>query len=204
MLELTGLESVAARRTGEFSLGMKQRLGIAAALLADPPVLLLDEPVNGLDPEGIRWIRLLLRAMAAEGRTIVVSSHLMSEMAQTADHLIVIGRGRLLADTSTADFVSRTGQDVLVQSPRAAELAALLTAAGAAVSPEDGGLAVTAMAAAAIGDLAAVHGIAVHQLITRHASLEEAYLDLTGTSTDYRATSQAPGTPGTPVGTAVR
>jgi len=210
VLELTGLESVAARRTGEFSLGMKQRLGIAAALLADPPVLLLDEPVNGLDPEGIRWIRLLLKAMAAEGRTIVVSSHLMSEMAQTADHLIVIGRGRLLADTSTAEFVSRAGQDVLVQSPRVAELAGLLTARGAAVSPEDGGLAVTGMAAAAIGDVAAMHSIAVHQLITRHASLEEAYLDLTGTSTEYRAPSPAPGppgtpgTPGTPVGTAVR
>ena len=210
VLELTGLESVAARRTGEFSLGMKQRLGIAAALLADPPVLLLDEPVNGLDPEGIRWIRLLLRAMAAEGRTIVVSSHLMSEMALTADHLIIIGRGRLLADTSTAEFVSGTGQDVLVQSPRAAELAGLLTAGGAAVTPEDGGLAVTGMAAAAIGDLAATHGIAVHQLITRHASLEEAYLDLTGTSTEYRAPGQpagapgSPGTPGTPVETAVR
>jgi ABC-2 type transport system ATP-binding protein len=213
VLELTGLQSVAARRTGEFSLGMKQRLGIAAALLADPPVLLLDEPVNGLDPEGIRWIRLLLRAMAAEGRTIVVSSHLMSEMAQTADHLIVIGRGRLLADTSTAEFVSRTRQDVLVVSPRAAELAGLLTTAGAAVSPEGGGLAVTGMGADAIGDLAATRGIAVHQLITRHASLEEAYLDLTGTSTDYRAPSQVPsgpgtpgtpGAPGTPAETAVR
>jgi ABC-2 type transport system ATP-binding protein len=207
VLELTGLEPVAARRTGEFSLGMKQRLGIAAALLADPPVLLLDEPVNGLDPEGIRWIRLLLRAMAAEGRTIVVSSHLMSEMAQTADHLIVIGRGRLLADTSTAEFVSRTRQDVLVQTPRAAELAGLLTTAGAAVSPEDGGLAVTGLGADAIGDLAATYGVALHQLITRHASLEEAYLDLTGASTDFRAASQAPsgpGTPGTPAGTAVR
>jgi len=210
VLELTGLESVAARRTGEFSLGMKQRLGIAAALLADPPVLLFDEPVNGLDPEGIRWIRLLLKAMAAEGRTIVISSHLMSEMAQTADHLIVIGRGRLLADISTAEFMSRARQDVLVQSPRAAELAGLLTAAGAAVSPEDGGLAVTGLGAGAIGDLAATYGIAVHQLITRHASLEEAYLDLTGASTDYRAATQAPGvpgtpgTPGTPVGTAVR
>jgi ABC-2 type transport system ATP-binding protein len=207
MLELTGLESVAARRTGEFSLGMKQRLGIAAALLADPPVLLLDEPVNGLDPEGIRWIRLLLKAMAAEGRTIVISSHLMSEMAQTADHLIVIGRGRLLVDTSTAEFMSRARQDVLVQSPRAAELAGLLTAAGAAVSQEGGGLAVTGLGADAIGDLAATHGIAVHQLITRHASLEEAYLDLTGASTEYRAATQppdGPGAPGTPVGTAVR
>jgi ABC-2 type transport system ATP-binding protein len=150
--------------------------------------------------------------MAAEGRTIVVSSHLMSEMAQTADHLIVIGRGRLLADTSTAEFLSRAGQDVLVRSPRAAELAGLLTAAGAVVGPEDGGLAVTGMAADVIGDLAARQGIAVHQLITRHASLEEAYLDLTGVSTDYRAPGQAgrpsgpgtSGTPGTPVGTAVR
>jgi ABC-2 type transport system ATP-binding protein len=178
VLELTGLESVAGRRTGEFPLGMKQRLGIAAALLADPPVLLLDEPVNGLDPEGIRWIRLLLRAMATEGRTILVSSHLMSEMAQTADHLIIIGRGRLLADTSTAEFVSGTGQDVLVRSPRAAELASLLTAGGAVVRPEgDGGggsagFAVTGMGAEAIGDLAATCGIAVHQLVSRHASLE--------------------------------
>jgi ABC-2 type transport system ATP-binding protein len=190
VLELTGLETVAVRRVGEFSLGMKQRLGIAAALLADPPVLLLDEPVNGLDPEGIRWIRQLLRAMAAEGRTILVSSHLMSEMAQTADHLIIIGRGRLLADTSTAEFVSGTRQDVLVRSPRAGELADLLTASGAVVRPEDddgGGLAVTGMDAGAVGDLAVMHGIAVHQLVTRHASLEEAYLDLTGTSTDYRA-----------------
>src|SRR5580704_6322495 len=210
VLAITGIEKAADRRAGKFSLGMKQRLGIAAALLADPRVLLLDEPVNGLDPEGIRWIRLLLRAMAAEGRTIVVSSHLMSEMAQTADHLIVIGRGRLLADTSTTEFVSRTGQDVLVRSSRAAELAGLLTGGGAVVSQEGDGLAVTGMAANAIGDLAARHGIAVHQLITRHASLEEAYLDLTGASTDYRAASQAPdvpsgpGTPGTPVGTAVR
>jgi ABC-2 type transport system ATP-binding protein len=198
VLELTGLETVADRRTGEFSLGMKQRLGIAAALLADPPVLLLDEPVNGLDPEGIRWIRQLLRAMAAEGRTILVSSHLMSEMAQTADHLIIVGRGRLLADTSTADFVSGTGQDVRVLSPRAGELASLLMATGAAVTPEDdGGLAVTGMDAAAVGDLAASHGIAVHELMARHASLEEAYLSLTGASTDYRAGS-------VPAGMAVR
>ena len=196
VLELTGLETVADRRTGEFSLGMKQRLGIAAALLADPPVLLLDEPVNGLDPEGIRWIRQLLRAMAAEGRTILVSSHLMSEMAQTADHLIIVGRGRLLADTSTADFVSGTGQDVRVLSPRAGELASLLIAGGAAVTPEyDGGLAVTGMDAAAVGDLAVKYGIAVHELMARHASLEEAYLALTGVSTDYRAGSSLPDAP---------
>ena len=198
VLELTGLETVAARRAGEFSLGMKQRLGIAAALLADPPVLLLDEPVNGLDPEGIRWIRQLLRAMAAEGRTILVSSHLMSEMAQTADHLIIIGRGRLLADTSTTEFVSGTRQDVLVRSPWAGQLASLLTASGAVVRPAEdgsGGLVVTGMEAAAVGDLAAIHGIAIHQLITRHASLEEAYLDLTGTSTDFRAGTALPDAP---------
>jgi ABC-2 type transport system ATP-binding protein len=193
VLELTGLETVAGRRTGEFSLGMKQRLGIAAALLADPPVLLLDEPSNGLDPEGIRWFRQLLQAMAAEGRTILVSSHLMSEMAQTADHLIIIGHGRLLADVATAEFVSGTRHDVLVQSPRAGELASLLAASGAIVKPEDdGALAVTGMDAGAIGDLAAGHGIAVHQLVTRHASLEEAYLALTGGSTDYRAGSPLP------------
>ena len=195
VLELTGLESVAARRMGEFSLGMKQRLGIAAALLADPPVLLLDEPVNGLDPEGIHWIRQLLRAMAAEGRTILVSSHLMSEMAQTADHLVIIGRGRLLADTSTAAFVSGASHDVRVWSPRAGELAGLLTGCGAVVTPEDdGGLAVTGMDAAAVGDLAARYGIAVHELMARHASLEEAYLALTGASTDYRAGTVSAGT----------
>jgi ABC-2 type transport system ATP-binding protein len=193
VLELTGLETVASRRVGEFSLGMKQRLGIAGALLADPPVLMLDEPVNGLDPEGIRWIRQLLKAMAAEGRTVLVSSHLMSEMALTADHLVIIGRGRLLADTPMALFVSRTHRDVLLRSPRASELAALLTAAGAAITPEgDGALVVTGMDAPAIGDLAARHGIAVHELVPRHASLEEAYLDLTGGSTDYRAGTSIP------------
>jgi ABC-2 type transport system ATP-binding protein len=196
VLELTGLETVAARRTGQFSLGMKQRLGIAAALLADPQVLLLDEPVNGLDPEGIFWIRRLLRAMAAEGRTILISSHLMSEMAQTADHLLIIGRGRLLADTSTAEFVSGARHDVLVRSPRAAELAGLLTAGGAVVKTEDdGGLAVTGLDQAAVGDLAASRGIAVHELMARHASLEEAYLAITGASTDYRAGSTLPEEP---------
>ena len=196
VLELTGLETVAARRTGQFSLGMKQRLGIAAALLADPQVLLLDEPVNGLDPEAIFWIRKLLRAMAAEGRTILISSHLMSEMAQTADHLLIIGRGRLLADTSTAEFVSGARHDVLVRSPRAGELAGLLTAGGAVVRTEDdGGLAVTGMDQAAVGDLAASRGIAVHELMARHASLEEAYLAITGASIDYRAGSALPEKP---------
>jgi ABC-2 type transport system ATP-binding protein len=193
VLEATGLAAVAGRRVREFSLGMKQRLGIAAALLADPPVLIFDEPVNGLDAAGVRWVRQLFKSMAAEGRTVLVSSHLMSEIALTADHLIIIGRGRLLADTPTDRFVSGTRQDVLVRSPRADELAGLLTARGAAVRPEgDGGLAVTGLDAPAIGDLAAGHGIAVHELVPRHASLEQAYLDLTGGSTDYRAEISAP------------
>jgi ABC-2 type transport system ATP-binding protein len=192
VLEATGLAAVAGRRVGEFSLGMKQRLGIAAALLADPPVLIFDEPVNGLDAAGVRWIRELFKSMAAEGRTVLVSSHLMGEIALTADHLIIIGRGRLLADTPTDRFVSGTRQDVLVRSPRAGELAGLLTAHGAAVRPEGGGgLAVTGLDAPAIGDLAAGHGIAVHELAPRHASLEQAYLDLTGGSTDYRAGTPA-------------
>jgi len=194
-LEATGLAAVAGRRVGEFSLGMKQRLGIAAALLADPAVLIFDEPVNGLDAAAVRWIRQLFKSMAAEGRTILVSSHLMSEVALAADHLIIIGRGRLLADTPTDRFVSGIRQDVLVRSPRAGELAGLLTAGGAAVRPEGeggGGLAVTGLDAPAIGDLAAGHGIALHELVPRHASLEQAYLDLTGDSTDYRAGTAAP------------
>jgi ABC-2 type transport system ATP-binding protein len=193
ILEATGLAAVAGRRVGEFSLGMKQRLGIAAALLADPTVLIFDEPVNGLDAAGVHWIRRLFKSMAAEGRTVLVSSHLMSEVAQTADHLIIIGRGRLLAATPTDRFVSGTRRDVLVRSPRAGELAGLLTARGAGIRPEDGGgLAVTGLDAPAIGDLAAGHGIAVHELVPRHASLEQAYLDLTGDSTDYRAGTPAP------------
>jgi ABC-2 type transport system ATP-binding protein len=189
VLQLTGLEEVANRRVKGYSLGMKQRLGIAVAMLGDPPVLMFDEPVNGLDTEGIAWIRQFLKALAADGRTVLVSSHLMSEMAQTADRLIVIGRGRLIADTTTAELIeSSTRRDVLVRSPRAAELAALVTARGATVSAQDdGALAVTGLDAAAVGDLAADHGIAVHALIPRTASLEQAYLDLTGESTDFRA-----------------
>jgi ABC-2 type transport system ATP-binding protein len=189
MLELAGLSAVAAQRVGGFSLGMKQRLGIAAALLGDPPVLLFDEPVNGLDTDGVRWIRLLLRQLAADGRTVLVSSHLMSEMELTADHLIIIGRGRLLADLPADRLTkSSTRANVLVKSPRAGDLAALLTASGAAVTLEDGGgLAVTGLDAPAIADLAATNGIAVHELVPRQPSLEQAYLDLTAASTDYRA-----------------
>ena len=186
VLRLTGLEGVARRRVGGFSLGMKQRLGIAVAMLGDPPVLMFDEPVNGLDAEGIHWIRGFFRELAADGRTILVSSHLMSEMAQTAGHLVVIGRGRLLADVPTAELTSAR-RDVLLRSPRAAELAGLIKAEGGAVTPQDdGALVVTGLDAAAIGDLAAGHGIAVHALVPRQASLEDAYLELTGGLTEYR------------------
>jgi len=191
VLDLTGLDSVASRRVRGFSLGMKQRLGIAAALLGDPPVLMFDEPVNGLDADGVRWIRLLLRRLAADGHTVFVSSHLMSEMAQTADHLIVIGRGRLLADMPTDRLTtSSTRGDVLVRSPQASQLAGLLSARGADVTvTDDDGLAVAGLAAPAIADLAAEHGVPVYELMPRPPSLEQAYLDLTGTSTEYHAVS---------------
>ena len=194
VLRLTGLEAVANRRVKGFSLGMKQRLGIAAALLGDPPVLMFDEPVNGLDPEGVRWIRGFFRELATQGRTVLVSSHLMSEMALTADHLIIIGRGKLLADMPTAALISSSGRgDVLLRSPRAAELTGLITAQGATVTrQDDGALVVAGLDAAAIGDLAAGHGIALHALVPRQASLEDAYLDLTGESVDYRGEGTAP------------
>jgi ABC-2 type transport system ATP-binding protein len=193
VIGLTGLESVAGRRVKGFSLGMRQRLGIALALLGDPPVLMFDEPVNGLDPEGVRWIRQLLRSLAAEGRTVFVSSHLMSEMALTADHLIIIGRGRLLVDLPTAEFIEANGRgDVLVRSPRPGDLARLLTEYGATVAAEsDGPLAVSGLDAPAIADLAAGHGIGVHELTPRRASLEEAYLDITKDSVEYHARSLA-------------
>jgi ABC-2 type transport system ATP-binding protein len=193
MLQLTGLEAVARRRLKGFSLGMKQRLGIATALLGDPAVLMFDEPVNGLDTEGILWLRQLFKALAAEGRTVLVSSHLMSEMALTADHLIIIGRGRLIADTPADALIdASTHQDVLVRSPRAAELRALLVSRDAQVSDEpDGALAVTGITAPGIGDLAAANGIAVHELTPRRATLEEAYVELTSDSVDFRAPEEA-------------
>jgi ABC-2 type transport system ATP-binding protein len=193
VLRLTGLESVAGRRVKGFSLGMKQRLGIALALLGDPPVLMFDEPANGLDPEGVHWVRQLFKSLAAEGRTVLVSSHLMSEMALTADHLIIIGRGRLLADMPTAEFIdANTPGDVLVRSPRPGDLAGLLTAHGASVAPgSDGGLAVRGLDAPAIAGLAAGRDIPVHELTPRHASLEEAYLDITADSVEYHARSRA-------------
>jgi ABC-2 type transport system ATP-binding protein len=190
VLELTGLSDVAHRRLREFSLGMKQRLGIAIALLGDPPILLFDEPVNGLDPEGVRWIREVFKSLAAEGRTVFVSSHLMSEMALTADHLIIIGRGRLLANTTTQAFVEANARrDVFVRSPQAARLAELLVGAGAGVVEDgaDGGLSVTGMDAPEIAQVGSGHSIAIYQLTPRHASLEDAYLDLTRDSVQYHA-----------------
>ena len=189
VLEVVGLSDVARKRAGGFSLGMGQRLGIGAALLGDPGVLILDEPVNGLDPEGIVWIRTLLRSLAAEGRTVFVSSHLMSEMALTAEHLIVIGRGRLIADTSVEDFVRQSSHNyVRVRSPRHHKLAQLLRAEGASTeTEEDGALAVTGADAAAIGELAAAHGIPLHELAPQQASLEEAFMEMTHDSVDFRA-----------------
>jgi ABC-2 type transport system ATP-binding protein len=186
VLGLTGLEAVAGRRIKGFSLGMGQRLGIATALLGDPGVVMFDEPVNGLDPEGILWIRNLLRGLAAEGRTVLVSSHLMSEMAQTADHLIVIGRGRLLADLSMTDFLEQSGRThVQVKSPRQSELAPLLQAAGGTVEPDHDVLAVHGLTCEQVGDIAAAHGLALHQLFEQRASLEAAFMDMTRDSVEY-------------------
>ncbi|SNQ45771.1 ABC-type multidrug transport system, ATPase component [Frankia canadensis] len=189
VIDMVGLGAVADRRIGGFSLGMAQRLGIAAALLGDPGTLLLDEPVNGLDPEGISWVRTLLRRLAGEGRTIVVSSHLMSEMEDTADRVVVVGRGRLLANASVAEFTgSGLGGRVRVISPRAEELAALLRDAGAAVHRDgSGAVLVTGLSAAGVGDLAAARSIAVHELVQRRASLEEAYLAATRDAVEHRA-----------------
>ncbi|MEV4379203.1 ATP-binding cassette domain-containing protein [Streptosporangium sp. NPDC049644] len=188
VLEQVGLAGVARRRVGGFSLGMRQRLGTAAALLGDPGVLMFDEPVNGLDPEGVRWIRRLMRSLAAEGRTVLLSSHLMSEMELTADRLVIIGRGRLVTETTVGELAARHDRGVLVRSPRAAELTGVLEAAGATVETEpDGGLVVRGLDVAAIGDLAAGGGLALHEVTPRSASLEEAYMELTADSVEYRA-----------------
>jgi ABC-2 type transport system ATP-binding protein len=197
---------VARQRAKGFSLGMGQRLGIASALLGDPAVLVFDEPVNGLDPDGIHWVRTLMRALAAEGRTVLVSSHLMSEMALTADHLLVIGKGRLIADTSVAELVrSSSQQSVHVRSPQAAELAARCRQAGAtvragstspaadaAVAGPDAGtdpdvIEITGMDSAEVGKLAAAHDITLFELIPVRASLEEAFMELTRESVEYQA-----------------
>jgi ABC-2 type transport system ATP-binding protein len=193
VLQTVGLDGVAGRRVGGFSLGMRQRLGIAAALLGDPEIVMFDEPINGLDPEGIHWIRALLRSLAAEGRAVFVSSHLLSEMTLTADHLIVIGRGRLIADTSLTEFVRRGSRgQVVVRSPRGSDLAGLLTARGASVTADaDGALAVTGLDVAAIGQLAATHGIPLHELTARNASLEEVFMEVTGHVVDYHSATAA-------------
>ncbi|MGW4403456.1 ABC transporter ATP-binding protein [Nonomuraea sp. NPDC004702] len=193
VLREVGLEGVARRRVGGFSLGMRQRLGIAAALLGDPPVLLFDEPVNGLDPEGVRWVRGLFRRLAAEGRTVLVSSHLMSEMEHTADRLVVIGRGELIAEESVAEFAARgTGSSVTVRCGDPAELAAVLAQAGArAHQDDDGALTVTGLSAARIGELAFERRIVLRELAPRRASLEQAFMELTADRADYRADSHA-------------
>ncbi len=194
VLELVGLTSVAAKRAGTFSLGMTQRLGIAAALLGDPGVLLFDEPVNGLDPEGILWVRTLLKRLATEGRAVLVSSHLMSEMALTANHLVVIGRGRLIADQTVAQFVAQSSRrSVRVRTPSPGELAAALVRAGAGVeTAPDGAQVVMGMAAADIGDLAAARGIALHELSPQSGSLEDAFMELTRESVEFRTDESGP------------
>lgn len=190
VLEQVGLGAVAERRVGKFSLGMGQRLGIAAALLGDPPIVVLDEPVNGLDPEGIRWVRTLARELAAEGRTVMVSSHLMSEMALTADHLLVIGRGRILADCSMTEFIAEHAASyVRVRGPQPAALAETLQARGLAVTSYDGELRVDGRDAAAVGDAAAAAGLTLHELSVVSSSLEEAFMTLTADSVEYHATS---------------
>ena len=189
LIDLVGLHEVADKRAGQFSLGMGQRLGIATALLGDPSTLLLDEPVNGLDPEGIHWIRNLLKDLAAEGRTVFVSSHLMGEMALTADHLIVIGRGRLIADTSVEDFVARaSAKVVLVRSPELQRLRVLLEAPGVTFEGgERGSLEVHGLTTEQVGDAAAAHGIAIHELTPQQASLEEAFMSLTRSEVEFAA-----------------
>ncbi len=189
VLELVGLSDVAKKRSKGFSLGMSQRLGIAATLLGDPKVLMFDEPVNGLDPEGILWIRNLMKALAAEGRTVFVSSHLMSEMENTADHLIVIGRGKLIAASSMKDFVAgASGASVRVRTPSADQLVRAVTAKGAITSTDDdGAIEVRGMSIEQIGDLAFSEGIRLHELTTVRASLEEAFMELTADSVEYRA-----------------
>jgi ABC-2 type transport system ATP-binding protein len=189
VIEMTGLAGVAAKRVGGFSLGMGQRLGIASAMLGDPRTLILDEPVNGLDPEGVQWVRQLVRQLAAEGRTVFLSSHLMSEMAQTADQLLVIGRGRIIAAGPVQEVIdSVIGATVRVRSPRMGELARLVAHDGVTLTPaEDGAVDLHGITPAQIGDIAAAHGIPVHELSPQKASLEDAYMNLTQDAVEYRS-----------------
>jgi ABC-2 type transport system ATP-binding protein len=186
VLGIVGLADVAGKRSKGFSLGMRQRLGIAAALLGDPEILMFDEPVNGLDPEGIRWIRLLMRSLAAEGRTVFVSSHLMSEMENTADHLVVIGRGRLIADCPVAEFTG-TAAATVVKTPDATKLAAAVAAAGGALDRADGEFTVRGLGPQQVGELALANGILLHHLAPSRVSLEEAFMELTADSIEFAA-----------------
>jgi ABC-2 type transport system ATP-binding protein len=191
VLDRVGLAGVAGKRAGSLSLGMSQRLGIASALLGDPAVLLFDEPVNGLDPEGILWVRTLLRTLAGEGRTVFVSSHLLAEMANTADRLVLIGRGKLIASTTVEAFVSRsTAGTIRVRSPQLAELRDVLTGAGLQVELAGSALSVRGTTMETVGELASGRAITLHELSSRQASLEEAYLSLTDDAVDYRAAAQ--------------
>jgi ABC-2 type transport system ATP-binding protein len=196
VLELVGLSEVARKRSKGFSLGMGQRLGIAGALLGDPAILMFDEPVNGLDPEGILWIRNLMKALAAEGRTVFVSSHLMSEMEHTAEHLLVIGRGKLIADCTVAEFIAQNSSGtVRVRTPQQDVLAKAVAAAGGTVHDDgDGVLVVQGLAAGRVGDLAFDNGVRLHELAPAHASLEEAFMELTASSVEFHA--GLPGVPG--------
>jgi ABC-2 type transport system ATP-binding protein len=189
VLETVGLSAVSRKRAKGFSLGMGQRLGIAGALLGDPEILMFDEPVNGLDPEGIHWIRNLMKSLASQGRTIFVSSHLMSEMALTADHLVVIGQGRLMADTSMADFIAQNSRSyVRLRSPQQEQLLDVLLGAGfSAARAGDGSLEVDGATAAQLGELVAEHRLVLHELSSQKASLEEAFMQLTAESVEYHA-----------------
>jgi ABC-2 type transport system ATP-binding protein len=189
VLGLVGLAGVAGKRSKGFSLGMGQRLGIAGALLGDPQILMFDEPVNGLDPEGILWIRNLMKALAAEGRTVFVSSHLMSEMENTADHLLVIGRGKLIADCTVAEFIAANSQQtVRVRTPQPDLLAKLVAAAGAAVREDgDGSMVITGLDTSQVGDLAYDNAVRLHELSSVHASLEQAFMELTASSVQFHA-----------------
>ena len=194
VIEIVGLGDVAGKRVGGFSLGMGQRLGVATALLGDPATVILDEPANGLDPEGIRWIRNLLKRLASEGKTVFLSSHLMSEMSQTAEHLVVIGRGRLIADTSVAEFVRRASLDsnVRVRSPRATELRDALARRGVEVQDvEKGLLEIAGLTGEQIGELALQERIVISELTPQQASLEEAFMSLTGEAVEYHASAGA-------------
>jgi ABC-2 type transport system ATP-binding protein len=205
VIDLVGLADVASKRVGSFSLGMGQRVGIASALLADPETLILDEPVNGLDPDGVRWIRNLLRSLADEGRTVFLSSHLMSEMEQTAEHVIVIGRGRMIADTDVAEFVAQasSGAPVRVRSPQLPTLSQAIEGAGGRTEAiEDGALRVFGLTAEQVGDLAAAHQLPLHELTTVQVSLEDAFMSITKDSVEFQqsgtGTSVTPLTAGEP------